>query len=163
MNWKKRYKRAISRNIQLIGDKTIRQALKDTYYKNPYLEEVRFPRFTADLIYINPAKMLLAGVEIKSDRDTLDRLENQLRGYLQYFHKVWVVTTLGMKKDVLDVLKADEFRNVGLLVYVYSLEGKGFREIRKASINDVSGVGSSWISSTHQLQQWKYLLEMIWG
>lgn len=163
MNWRKRYLRAIKKGIQLISDETIRNTAKTIYKKYPYLEEVRFKNFTADLLFINPSKRLIHGFEIKSDRDNLDKLPHQLRGYLKYCHKVYVIITLGQYKDVLKVVNASEFNNVGVMIYVKSDEGARFDVIKEAYNNKVFGVGCSWITKKHQLYQWLYLLEMIWG
>jgi len=163
MNWQKRYLRAIKKGIQLISDETIRNTAKSIYKKYPFLEEVRFKNFTADLLFINPIKKQIHGMEIKSDRDNVDKLKHQLRGYLQYCNKVFVVTTLGQYKDVLRVVNTSEFYNVGVMIYVKSDEGARFDIIKEAYNNKVFGVGSSWITKKHQLYQWLYLLEMIWG
>lgn len=163
MYWKKRYQRAINKGIQLISDKTIRNALKDIYKKYPFLEEVRFQNFTADLLFICPVKKLTHGFEIKSDRDNTDKLKHQLRGYIQYCNKVFVVTTLGQYKDVLKVVNTSEFNNVGVMIYIKTDEGARFDIIKEAVNNKVCGVGCSWITKKHQLYQWLYLLEMIWG
>ena len=163
MYWRKRYLRAIKKGIQLISDETIRNTAKTIYKKYPFLEEVRFQNFTADLLFISPIKKQIHGMEIKSDRDNLDKLPHQLRGYMKYCHKVFVITTLGQYKDVLKVVNTSEFSNVGVMIYIKSDEGVRFDTIKEAVNNKVFGVGCSWISKKHQLYQWLYLLEMIWG
>lgn len=166
--WQTKYLKAIENKKQLIGDKVIRDAVKEHYKDFPMLEEVRFPerlgagRFVADLLVIDTEKPCLLGIEVKSDRDELHRLKEQLKGYLMWCNFVVVATTMMHKKGVLEIIENDEeFRDVGVWVYRMNEDRREFEVIREAQgcylKND-----TKWISKKHQLNQWRYLLEMIW-
>lgn len=166
--WQKKYQKAIENKKQLIGDKVIRDAIIERFSDFPMLEEVRFPerhgagRFTADLVVIDTDKPCLIGIEVKSDRDELHRLPEQLRGYLQWFNYVVVVTTYMHLRGVLEIVNSDtEFQDVGVWVYRMNGDVREFEVIREAQgcylKND-----AGWISKKHQLYQWKYLLEIMW-
>lgn len=77
MYWKDKYDKAKWDNKQLIGDKVMR----NTFFKqNPtgiFVEEARFKEFQADILEFEELENAwkLFGYEIKSDRDSLDRLE----------------------------------------------------------------------------------------
>lgn len=163
-NWRKRYQDAQANGYHLISDKDMRKALlKDNPFCN--LQEVRFPEFTADIISINPDKKIIFGIEIKSDRDKLDRLEHQLRGYMRYCSFVFVYTTNTHLEDVKRILSQPEFEKVGILLYVKSKNGAD-RKLEKRAFGYekvVKEIGVDWITKKHQLHQWLYLLEEIWG
>lgn len=167
--WQTKYQKAIQQKKQLIGDKVIRDVVKEKYSDFPILEEVRFPaklgagRFTADLVVIDTDKPCLIGVEVKSDRDELHRLKEQLRGYLMWCNFVIVATTFMHKKGVLEIVNSDaEFADIGVWVYRMNGEKREFEVVREPRgcylKNDIA-----WISKKHQLYQWKYLLEIMWG
>lgn len=167
--WQSKYLKAINNKKQLIGDKVIRDAVIEMFSDFPMLEEVRFPaklgagRFTADMVVIDTDKPCLIGIEVKSDRDELHRLKEQLRGYLTWCNYVVVTTTYMHLRGVLEIINSDEeFQDVG--VWVYRMNGENrefeaFREARGCRLQNETG----WISRKHQLYQWKYLLEIMWG
>ena len=155
------WRRYRNKNTDDIHADVITNALIEKYYKMEYLTEVKFDGFTVDLMLLSPARNFIAGIEVKSPVDTLNRLRKQLRGYLKYFHKVFVATTFKQLKGVMKVVTEDEFKNVGVLVY--DDNEKGFYIQKEALRNDVKGVRADWISDRHQLKQWNYLLERIWG
>ncbi len=163
MHWSDKYLKALANKKQLIGDKALRDVLLNQFNSYPVLQEVRFKGFTADILLIDTDNKTLVGIEVKSDRDTLYRLEEQLRGYLKYCNYVLVATTLSHKKEILKILNNPEFSNIGLLMYNMYNEGKRFQWLKDGHENEVNGVGCDWISKKHQLYQWLYLLEMIWG
>lgn len=163
MHWSDKYIKALVSNKQLIGDRVLRDVLLEQFNNYPVLQEVRFKGFTADMLLIDPHDRVIFGIEVKSDRDTLYRLKEQLRGYLKYCHYVLVATTLSHKKEILQILNNPEFSNVGLLIYYMNNDGKRFEWIKDGYKNEVKGVGCDWISKKHQLYQWLYLLEQIWG
>lgn len=167
--WQSKYQRAIQQKKQLIGDKVIRDAVKAHYSDFPMLEEVRFPerlgagRFVADMVVIDTNKPCLIGVEVKSDRDELHRLKEQLKGYLIWCNYVVVVTTFMHLRGVLGIVENDtEFADVGVLVYCMDGENRELEIVREAKGCKLKNE-TGWISKKHQLHQWKYLLEMIWG
>lgn len=161
--FQKKYANAQAKGIQLIGDKVIRKALFDYYNPIAYLEEVHFPHFIADMVLISPKRRILGGFEIKSDRDELTRLAQQLRGYIKYINEVWVVTTYLHLGEALNIINSSKFENVGLLLYKMTGYENTFEVIKKAKSAEIKGVDKSWITSKNQLKQWDYLLDEIWG
>lgn len=160
--WQTKYLKAIENKKQLIGDKVIRDAVVEMFSDFPMLEEVRFKGFTADLIFIDTKKPCLIGVEVKSDRDELHRLPEQLRGYLLWCNYAVVATTYMPLKEVLEIINSDEeFADVGVWVYRMNGNIREFEVVREPCgcylKND-----AGWISKKHQLYQWKYLLEIMW-
>ncbi len=77
----------------VLHDKDIRDPLFDfleeTFGKVRILEEKRIGRARADVVMITPA--LLYGIEIKSDADSYERLENQVKYYDWYYDRNIVV------------------------------------------------------------------------
>lgn len=163
MHYQRKYLNAIKNRINLIGDKILREVLIEQFNIFNYLEEVRFQGFTADVLFIDTKDTLLWGIEVKSDRDNLDRLESQLYGYLANCNIVFIATTLSQRKNVLRILDKPEFKDVGLLTY-YMNNGQRFFRTEKEAVNaKIKGNGINWITKKHQLYQWIYLLEEIWG
>ena len=138
--------------------------LIEQLYKMDSLTEVRFKNdFTADVLLINQKRMQLIGVEVKSDKDSSRRLERQLKGYLRWFHGVYVACTLSQLKAVLRVLKSPEFANVGVLLFMNNdINDVRFDIYKRAKPNNVMSLGTDWISKRHQLYQYKWLLDEIW-
>ena len=161
--WQTKYLKAIRTKKQLIGDAVMRRAMLQQFSDYCYLQEVRFPNVTADMVMIDPKKAEMVGIEIKSDRDELQRLPQQLRGYLRYCPFVIVATTLMHRREAMQILQEAEFETVGLLLYIMDDSGNYFEFERRPLLNDVKGVGLDWMSKRHQLQQWRYLLEMLYN
>ncbi len=164
--WQKKYLKAIENKKQLIGDKVIRDAVVERFLNLPMLQEVRFEGFTADLVFIDTKKPCLIGVEVKSDRDELYRLSEQLKaGYLKWFNVVIVATTMMHKAEALKILDSEPmFSEVGLFIYKMDGDKRYFEVVKKPVFADVSRwTSAKWVSKKHQLYQWRYLLEMIWG
>ena len=157
MLWQEKYYQAGKNKVQLIGDKVMRRAFLEQYKNFAVLQEVRFPRFTADMVLIYTASGTINGIEFKSDRDSLNRLPMQLAEYTKWLPFVFVATTLLHRKNVLKIL--EDFPTVGLFVYVMDGEKRDFDYERAAYYNDVSGMSTEWIRPNHQLYQWAYLLE----
>lgn len=162
MYWTNKYNEAILRKKQLIGDKVLRKFLRDFFHDVPLLEEVRFPNFTADMLFIFPEQTILMGIEVKSDRDSLLRLPYQLDGYLSYCNKVVVATTIMHAPEALKILEDERYEHVGLWVYRMEQGEKFFNEIKEPVCANLLSVNSKWISRKHQLYQWLYMLEVIW-
>ena len=157
MLWQEKYYLAGKNKVQLIGDKVMRRAFLEQYSNFAVLQEVRFPRFTADMVQVHTASGSINGIEFKSDRDSLNRLPMQLQEYTRWLPFVCVATTLMHRKNVLEIL--EDFPTVGLFVYLMDGENRGFEYERKAYYNDVTGMSTEWIRPNHQLYQWAYLLE----
>lgn len=157
MLWQEKYYLAGKNKVQLIGDKVMRRAFLEQYKNFAVLQEVRFPRFTADMVLIHTASGEINGIEFKSDRDSLNRLPMQLQEYTKWLPFVCVATTLMHRKNVLKIL--EDFPTVGLFVYIMEDENRGFVYEKDAYYNDVSGMSIDWIRPNHQLYQWVYLLE----
>lgn len=164
--WQTKYLKAINNKKQLIGDKVIRDAVKERFSNLPMLEEVRFEGFTADLVFIDTKKPALIGVEVKSERDELQRLAEQLKvGYLKWFNVVIIATTMMHRAEALEILDSEPmFSEVGLFIYKMEGDKRYFEVVREPVFADVSGwTSAKWVGKKHQLYQWRYLLEMIWG
>lgn len=167
MYWKEKYEKAINENKQLICDNVMREAFYKQFKDVVTVEEVRFPEFQADLLEFRTieGELKLIGYEFKSDRDTLDRLENQLRGYLKYCNYVFVYSTLRHKKELLQILNKPEFGSVGVRFYKMTNEGNIFAPFRTAKVQNVKnkGLSTDWISKKYKLFRWIYLLKEVWG
>lgn len=134
-------------------------------YGVAHLQEVRFPSFTADVVFISDKKRRLIGVEIKADNDSSRRLRGQLQGYLQWFNVVFVFCTKKQLKGVERVLKAPEFKGVGIMLLQ---DNDNIEIVRHARIiSDIKAfnprVNTGWVSKKHQLQRWLWLLTELWG
>lgn len=167
MYWKTKYNKAKEQNKQLIGDKVMRTAFYKQFENAVIVEECRFPEFQADILEFREieGRRILIGYEIKSDRDTLDRLENQLRGYLKYCNYVFIYATLRHKKELLKILENPEFVNVGVRFYRMSNNGNYFEIFRSAKVQDikVKKLKTYWITRKYKLFRWIYLLKEVWG
>ena len=163
--WQKKYLKAIENKKQLIGDKVIRGAVVERFLNLPMLQEVRFKGFTADLIFIDTKKPCLIGVEVKSDRDELHRLPEQLKvGDLKCFNVVIVATTMIHRLEALEILDSEPmFSEVGLCIDKMDGANRYFDMVREPVFADVSGwTSAKGVGRKHQLYQWKYLLEIMW-
>lgn len=147
------------------NDNALRQVF---YYKYPNaitLEEVKFPEFKADIIEFKNIKnkQVIVGFEIKSDMDTLTRLEGQLRGYLKYCNYVFVLTTAKHKENVSAILKTPEFDRVGIQILddrTCKLESFKVAKYRNLSDDKLS---TGWITCNNNLYSWIYWLNKVWG
>lgn len=91
------------------------------------LHELKMPRPSAriDIAVVNGH---LCGFEIKSDRDTLRRLPQQIRGFNSVFEKIFIVTTEKHRASVLDAVPSWW----GIVV---CQDFNGFKVHRRAKIN----------------------------
>ena len=107
------YKNAIIRKV-LLGKHSLRTA--------SVLSEFRVGTSKADLVILNSTATVY---EIKSERDSLDRLSGQLRDYRRVFAKINVITDESHLKPVLDRTPPE----TGVLV----LDGRGcIRTVRES-------------------------------
>lgn len=151
----------------MVSDSTMRRVFRDNYSESLFIEEVVFPTFRADIIEfreVNNHKVLI-GYELKSDRDSVDRLEKQLRGYLTYCNYVFVLCTRLNYRDILKILNVPEFKRVGLRLYSMADVGNVFESKRKAKYKDLhdAGLTMDWITDNNKLSLWDYWLKEAWG
>lgn len=129
-------------------------------YKMQALKEVRFKDFTADIFFIKDKKRKFIGVEVKGDGDSLERLKSQLSGYLKYFHSVYVLCSPALLNKVLKVVDDKEFSRVGVISY----DNGEFPIYKNAiGVEKIKGVSSNWVSKKHQLYDYKWLIDEVWG
>lgn len=147
-----------------VEDKISADFLTDLFIKKMFkmdaLTEVRFREFTADIFFIKEKKRRFVGVEVKGDGDSLSRLKSQLRGYLKYFHSVYVLCSPHHLKGVLKVVGADEFSSVGVIYYE---NGEFIINKNVTPVEKITGVNSNWVSKNHKLYQYKWLIDEVWG
>ena len=140
------------------------------YWENPFavtLEEVKFPCFRADILEFqeeNGIKSLI-GYEIKSDKDNLKRLKNQLDMYLIFFNYVVVLTTAKYLDEVIHLLNMPEYKRIGVMVCRLTDERTCYQVIRPAEYQDLRSrkLSMDFITSDNQLSRYKYWLEDVWG
>lgn len=89
------YRSALIRNV-LLGRHSLRTA--------SMLTEFRISSSKADMVILNGYGTVY---EIKSDRDSLARLESQIENYRKAFSKIYVVAGTGHIQDVLDKTSED--------------------------------------------------------
>lgn len=94
------YRAAITHKV-LIGTHSLKTACM--------LNEFRVGACKADLVILNGTA---SAYEIKSERDSLARLTNQVQNYKKVFAKVYVITSEGHMSDVLDTVSDD----VGVMI-----------------------------------------------
>lgn len=145
-------------------DKISADFLTDLFIKKMFkmdaLTEVRFREFTADIFFIKEKKRRFIGVEVKGDGDSLVRLKSQLRGYLKYFHSVYVLCSPRHLIGVLKVVGADEFSSVGVICYD---NGEFIIKKKVIPVEKIQDVSSNWVSKNHKLYQYKWLIDEVWG
>lgn len=167
MYWQKKYDYAKRKSIQLISDTTMRRVFRDNYSEALFIEEVVFPTFRADIIEFREVKgsKVIFGYEIKSDRDSVDKLENQLKSYLTYCNYVFVLCTWLNYRDILKILNIPEFKRVGLKIYTITNTEIFFEVKKTAFYKDLRGEGldMDWITDNNKLSLWDYWLKEAWG
>lgn len=82
----------------------------------------------ADLAIVNG---VLHGIEIKSERDTLNRLDNQMREYSKFFEYITIVTCEKYQDKILKSTPT----NYGVIVVKSNKNRVVFKKIRKAKKN----------------------------
>lgn len=131
------------------------------------LEEVKFPSFRADIVEFreeNEIKSLI-GYEIKSDKDNLKRLKNQLDNYLIFFNYVVVMTTEKHLDEVIQLLSKPEYKQVGVMVCRLTEERTYYEVVRLAVYQDLKDreLNMNFITGDNQLSRYRYFLEEVWG
>ena len=150
-----------------INDAGMRQVFYWDYPDAVTLEEVKFPTFRADIVEFqeeNGIKSLI-GYEIKSDKDTIKRLKNQLDSYLIFFNFVIVMTTEKHLDEVMRLLNMTEYRQVGVMLCKITEDKAYYEVIRPAEFQELKNRGLSldFITSDNQLSRYRYFLEEVWG
>ncbi|QWA11099.1 sce7726 family protein [Sodalis ligni] len=148
-------------------EKSIREYKGEYYYKNliakkiflknhidsnaTVVSELRVGNNKADLVIVNGHSVCY---EIKTERDTLKRLPDQIKTFDKIFDRVYVVCSQNHIKNVLKITP----ENVG----VFELSQKGaLKEIKKASNN--LGIDRSLMISSLRKNEYVYIAEKISG
>ena len=80
----------------MLYDKDIREPLfyylEERFGKSRILEELNMGRSRADVVMVLPQRIV--GLEIKSNADTYDRLERQVKDYNKFCDSNYIVTGL---------------------------------------------------------------------
>jgi histidinol phosphatase-like PHP family hydrolase len=131
------------------------------------LEEVKFPTFRADIVEFqeeNGIKSLI-GYEIKSDKDNLKRLKNQLDKYLIFFNYVVVLTTEKHRAEVIKLLNMPEYKRVGVMVCKITDDKAYYNIVRPAEYQELKSreLSRDFITGDNQLYRYRYFLEDVWG
>ncbi len=106
------------------NEKIIRQLCKELFHIK-YPKSIIVDEFTCDalctrndLLIVDDCNSIVLSIEIKSDRDNLKRLLNQVTDYKTYSNIVYVVIDIKhLKKYKKDFQELPIFSDVGLLVY----------------------------------------------
>lgn len=103
---------------------------KEYKTEHVYLQEVRIGKNIADIVVVNGKS---EAYEIKTEYDSLNRLEGQLISYLKVFDKVHVVVS---QKHLLKVesMLQEKFPCVG----IYIFKNSKLKCYKKAGINDIA-------------------------
>ncbi len=95
------------------------------------LSEFRVGQNKADLVLLNGCSTCY---EIKTEYDSLNRLEDQLQSYIQLFEKVYVVCPASLQTDVKAIIP----HNVGIIVLT---DNNTLRTIKEATSNNIFDIG----------------------
>jgi hypothetical protein len=122
--------------VPVLNDKTIRSSLIP-YIKNNYNLDLKNDLVVSEISLLREGAradvVMVNGVyhcfEIKSEVDTLERLEGQLSAYRKYFDMVTVVCT----QKHLAKIKDDYPKDVGILLVEYTRKGLVFKTIRECT------------------------------
>lgn len=116
MNKRNLYERNLDIRIDGgLSDNDIRRKLRKVYEKNTILEEFQICKNSVVDVGIFAPKALV-GIEIKSSFDTVEKLHEQIKDYIKFFHKVEVVTTKHLIDDVKKVLSCPQYARVGIIL-----------------------------------------------
>ena len=137
------YKNVIATNI-LLG--------RHSLNTSTLLTEFRVGNSKADVVIINGTSTVY---EIKTELDSLDRLENQINSYLNVFDKVFVVTHAG------NVEKMEALLDVRVGIIVLSKQ-HSLRTEREA-ISNKANVSSATIFDSLQMKEYKVIIEQVYG
>lgn len=150
-----------------INDAGMRQVFYWDYPTAVTLEEVKFPTFRADILEFHEENEIksLIGYEIKSDKDNLKRLKNQLDNYLIFFNYVIVLTTEKHLGEVMYLLNMPEYKPVGVMVCRLTEDRTYYDVVRLAEYQDLRDreLSMNFITPDNQLSRYRYFLEDVWG
>lgn len=109
----------------------INEILKNHETNHKIITEFYVNNSRADLVIINGTTTVY---EIKTELDTLNRLEKQLEDYVKVFDKIYVVTNKNLVNPVKNILKNNiSIKNVG----IYILENDGNLKKAKQSYSHI--------------------------
>ena len=92
----------------------LEQILKEHNEASAVITEFYINSSKADLLIVNGTTTIY---EIKTELDTLNRLEKQLLDYIKAFDRVYVITYEGFKKNIKKFLSQNEkIKNVGIKI-----------------------------------------------
>ncbi|MCB2156808.1 sce7726 family protein [bacterium] len=134
------YKSAITQKL-LLGRHSLKTAT--------LLSEFRVRNSVADLVILNGTSTVY---EIKSERDSLDRLSGQLRDYQEVFANTYVVTGPSRRNQVLELLPC----GVGLLI----LTERGTLSRARAAICGAASINPRTIFDSIRTQEAMEVLRM---
>lgn len=122
-------------NEHVIREKLIKKLTKEHPKNTEFLAELPVDNFSRriDLVMANGQ---LSGFEIKSERDSLIRLEGQLETYLKYFENITVVCATKHLENVIKMVDSK--------VGVWEFDGKYLIEHQKAIYQSLTK--SNWLS-----------------
>ena len=122
-------------NEHVIREKLIEKLAKEHPKNTAFLAELPVANFSRriDLVMANGQ---LSGFEIKSERDSLIRLEGQLETYLKYFENVTVVCATKHLENVMQMVDSS--------IGVWEFDGKYLIEHQKANYQSLSKL--NWLS-----------------
>nr|WP_277603279.1 sce7726 family protein [Acinetobacter sp. ANC 3882] len=104
---------------------------KHSLQSSVLLSEFRVGQNKADLVLLNGCSTCY---EIKTEYDSLNRLEDQLQSYIQLFEKVYVVCPSSLQPDVEAIIP----HNVGIIVLT---DNNTLRTIKEATSNNIFDIG----------------------
>lgn len=150
-----------------INDAGMRQVFYWNYPDAVTLEEVKFPKFRADILEFHEENEIksLIGYEIKSDKDNLKRLKNQLDYYLVFFNYVIVLTTEKHLAEVIKLLNMPEYKQVGVMLCKLTEDRAYYDVVRLAEYQELKSreLSMDFITEDNQLNRYRYFLEEVWG
>jgi hypothetical protein len=114
------------------------------------LTEFRVGNNKADVVILNGTA---SAYEIKSERDNLDRLQQQTESYRRVFARVNVITSFNHLDEVKDLINAD----VGIMILN---KNYAFSVVRKADINP-KRIDAGAVFDSIQLHESKMILQLL--
>lgn len=124
---------------------------KHSLQSSVLLSEFRVGQNKADLVLLNGCSTCY---EIKTEYDSLNRLEDQLQSYIQLFEKVYVVCPSSLQTDVEAIIP----HNVGMIVLT---DNNNLRTIKEAISNNIFDI--SLMMKSLRKEEYLDIAENIYG
>lgn len=124
---------------------------KHSLQSSVLLSEFRVGQNKADLVLLNGCSTCY---EIKTEYDSLNRLEDQLQSYIQLFEKVYVVCPSSLQIDVEAIIP----HSVGIMVLT---DNNTLRTIKEAISNDIFDI--SLMMKSLRKEEYLDIAENIYG